>query len=153
MGFTVASSQPAAPDYLNPPNAIRAKTLDSILQLDRYCFATRRNVIASLSSVTTGQATGTNMFQFDARTSANSNGNIWVVGAGVDVRIGVVTAYSSVSLVLTGGTNADAQLLTGIPPDNWISFVVELGSNISPTLATMRGLYLVEEILDAADLP
>lgn len=153
MGFVVPSLQPAAPNYLNPPNAIRATSIDSILQLDRYCFATRRNLIASLSSVTTGQAGGINMFRFQARTSKNSNGNVWAIAAGDDVRIGVGTPFSSVALILTGGIIADAQLLTGIPADDWIEFVVEVGSNSSPTPATMRGLYLVEEILSAADLP
>jgi hypothetical protein len=153
MGFVVPSRQPAAPNYLNPPNAIRATTIDSILQLDRYCFATRRNLIASLSSVTTNYPRPNPMFVFDARTSKNSNGNVWVIAAGVDIRIEIVTAYSSVSMLLTGGTIADAQLLTGIPADDWITIEIEIASAITPALGTMRGLYLVEEILDAADLP
>jgi len=93
------------------------------------------------------------MLSFDARTSKNSNGKIWCVAAGDGVRVGVVTAYSSVSMVLVGGTIADAQELTGIPSDSWITFTIELGSNTAPTPATMRGLYLVEEILTASDLP
>lgn len=153
MGFVVPNQQPDAPNYLNAPNAIRATTIDSILQLDRYCFATRRNLIASLSSVTTNYPRPNPMFRFDARTSKNSNGNVWVIAAGVNVRIDVVTAYSSVTMLLTGGTIADAQLLTGIPSDDWLAIDIEIASDITPALATMRGLYLVEEILDAADLP
>ena len=153
MGFVVPSMQPAAPNYLNAPNAIRATSIDSILQLDRYCFATRRNVIASLSSVTTNYPRPNPMFVFDARTSKNSNGNVWVIAAGVDVRIEVSTTYSTVDIPLSGATIAGADMLTGIPADDWFTIEISIASGITPALATMRGLYLIEEILDAADLP
>ena len=154
MGFSVPTSQPAAPSYLNPPNAIRSTTTDSILQLDRYCFATRRNVIASLSKTKTSATTGVQRFNFDVQTSKNSNGKIWCVLVGSDLEVYITTPYGSLFLPLYGGVTANADLLTGMPSATFINVDVYIVSlNGPPFTDTMRGLYLVEEILEETDLP
>lgn len=153
MGFVVPTSQPAPPSYLNPPNVIRAETLDSIVQLDRYCFATRRNVIASLSRFDTIIAPPNLVYKFNSETSADSTGNVWCIASGFEIEVIVSTAYSSVTMSLTGGTIVGAQQLTGIPASTSVEISISIGSLIAPAVGTLRGLYLVEEILDAGSLP
>lgn len=154
MAFTVAATLPALSPYLVPPNAIRADAVDSLLQRDRFLFATRRRLIFSGGNFTTTSATYLTPFFFAARTSPVVTGNLWVVIAGVDVdvRLDEYTTSGSVTLSVSGGAFAvDAQRLGGITPSTTLAMSLSVQTN--STTGTLHGVYIIEEILAAGDLP
>lgn len=154
MGFTVPATLPALSPYLQPPNAVRADAVDSVLQRDRFLFATRRRLIFSGGNFTTTSATYVTPFFFAARTSAAVTGNLWVVVAGidVDVRLDEYNVGGTVSLAVSGGAFAtDAQLLTGMTASTLLACSVSVQTTAST--GTLFGIYIIEEILAAGDLP
>ena len=154
MGFVVPATLPALSPYLQPPNTIRADALDSLLQRDRFLFATRRRLIFTGGNVTTTSVTYVVPYLAAATTSANITGNLWVVIAGIDVDVQVTefTVGGTTNLTVTGGAFAtDAQLLTGMTPSTQLTFSVGVQTN--STTGTLFGIYIIEEILSAADLP
>ena len=154
MAFTVPATLPALSPYLVPPNTVRADAVDSVLQRDRFLFATRRRLIFTAGSFTTTSPTYQTPFYFTARTSAVVTGNLWVIIAGVDVdvRVDEFNVGGSIGLVVSGGAFAtDAKLLTGMTAATALSFSVQVQTN--STTGTMHGIYIIEEILAAGDLP
>jgi len=154
MGFTVPTTLPALSPYLQPPNAVRADAVDTVLQRDRFLFATRRRLIFTGGNFTTTATTYVTPFFFAARTSAVVTGNLWVVIAGVDVdvRVDEFNVGGTVSLSVSGGTFAtDAQLLTGMTAATTLACSVSVQTN--STTGTLHGIYIIEEILAAGDLP
>lgn len=154
MGFTVPALLPALSPYLQPPNAVRGDAVDTVLQRDRFLFATRRRLIFSGGNFTTTATTYVTPFFFAARTSAAVTGNLWVVVAGidVDVRLDEYNVGGSVSLSVSGGAFAtDAQLLTGMTAATLLACSVSVQTN--STTGTLFGIYIMEEILAAGDLP
>lgn len=154
MGFTVPATLPALSPYLQPPNTVRADAVDSILQRDRFLFATRRRLIFTGGNFTTTSPTYVTPYFFAARTSAAITGNLWVVIAGVyvDVRVDEYVVGGSVSLsVGTGTFGTNAQLLTGMAPSTTLAFSVSVQTNDAS--GSLYGIYIVEEILAAGNLP
>jgi hypothetical protein len=136
-----------------PPNAIRGDAVDSLLQRDRYLFATRRRLIFTGGKFSTGSSTFVTPFFFSARTSAVVTGNLWVVVAGneVEVEVSEATSGSVVTLTLSaGGFETQAQLLPSITAASTLLFSIsvrEIG------IGDVYGIYIIEEILAAGDLP
>jgi len=154
MGFVVPGTLPALSPYLVPPNAVRADALDTVLKRDRFLFATRRRLIFSGGNFTTTATTFVTPYFFAARTSAVVTGNLWVVIAGVDVDVNVdeFNVGGTVSLSVSGGGFAtDAQLLTGMTASTTLACSVSVQTNA--TTGTLHGIYIIEEILAAGDLP
>lgn len=154
MGFTVPATLPALSPYLQPPNAVRADAVDSVLQRDRYLFATRRRLIFTGGNFTTTSTSYRTPYFATARTSAAVTGNLWVVIAGIDidVRVDEYNVGGSVSLsVSSGGFATDAQLLTGMTASTLLAFSVSVQTNAAT--GTLFGIYIIEEILAAGDLP
>lgn len=154
MGFTVPTTLPALSPYLQPPNAVRGDAVDTVLQRDRFLFATRRRLIFTGGNFTTTATTYVTPFFFAARTSAAVTGNLWVVIAGidVDVRVDEFNVGGSVTLSVSGGGFAtDAQLLTGMTASTLLACSVSVQTNAST--GTLYGIYIIEEILAAGDLP
>lgn len=154
MGFTVPATLPALSPYLQPPNAVRADAVDSVLQRDRFLFATRRRLIFTAGNFTTTSTSYVTPYFFAARTSAAITGNLWVVIAGVDVdvRVDEYAVGGSVALSVSGGGFAtDAQLLTGMAPATTLNFSVSVQTN--STTGSLHGIYIIEEILAAGNLP
>lgn len=153
MAFTVAATLPALSPYLVPPNAIRADAVDSLLQRDRFLFATRRRLIFSGGAFDATISTFVTPFFFAARTSPVVTGSLWVVIAGneVEVRLDEYTTGGSVTLgVSGGGFETNAQLLTGVTPSTTLAMSLSVRSLGAGTL---HGVYIIEEILASGDLP
>lgn len=154
MAFTVPATLPALSPYLVPPNTIRADAVDSVLQRDRFLFATRRRLIFTGGNFTTTSTAYVTPFFFAARTSAVVTGNLWVVIAGIDVDVKVdeFNFGGTVSLSVSGGVFAtDAQQLTAMPAASTLACSVSVQTN--STTGTLHGIYIFEEILAAGDLP
>ena len=153
MAFTVPTTTPPLSPYLVPPNAIRADAVNSLLQRDRYLFATRRRLIFTGGKFDATIATFVTPFFFSARTSAVVTGNLWVVIAGneVEVEVSEVTSGSLVTLTLsTGGFETNAQLLPSITAASTLLFSISVRALGAGNLYSV---YIIEEILAAGDLP
>ena len=153
MAFTVPATLPALSPYLVPPNTVRADAVDSVLQRDRYLFATRRRLIFTGGAFDATSGTFVTPFFFSARTSAVVTGNLWVVVAGneVEVEVSEVTSGSLITLTLSaGGFETEARLLTGITAATTLLFTLSVRSLGAGNL---YGVYIIEEILAAGDLP
>lgn len=154
MGFTVPATLPTLSPYLVPPNTIRADAVNTILQRDRFLFATRRRLIFTGGNFTTTSTSYVTPYFFAARTSAVITGNLWVIIAGVDVdvRVDEYAVGGSIGGTVSGGLFAtDAQLLTGMAPATTLNFSVSVQTN--STTGNLFGVYIFEEILAAGDLP
>jgi hypothetical protein len=153
MAFTVPATTPPLSRYLNPPNAIRGDAVNSLLQRDRYLFATRRRLIFTGGAFDATLSTFVTPFFVAARTSAVVTGNLWVVIAGNEVEVQVDEFNLGATLTLgvsAGGFETNAQLLTGITAATTLA----LGISVRATGAgNLFGVYIFEEILAAGDLP
>lgn len=153
MAFTVPATPPPLSPYLQPPNTVRGDAVDSLLQRDRYLFATRRRLIFTGGAFDATLATFVTPFFFAARTSAVVTGNLWVVIAGDEVEVKVDEFNVGASLTLgvsAGGFETNAQLLTGMPAATTLAMSISaraLGAG------NLFGVYIFEEILAAGDLP
>lgn len=153
MAFTVPATLPALSPYVVPPNTVRGDAVDSILQRDRFLFATRRRLIFTGGAFNATSSTFVTPFFFSARTSAVVTGNLWVVIAGdeVEVKVDEFNVGASLTLgVYGGGFETNAQLLTGMTAATTLAFslsVREVGHG------NLYGVYIIEEILAAGDLP
>lgn len=153
MAFTVPATLPALSPYVVPPNTVRGDAVDSILQRDRFLFATRRRLIFTGGAFNATLPTFVTPFFFSARTSAVVTGNLWVVVAGdeVEVKVDEFNVGASLTLgVYGGGFETNAQLLTGMTAATTLAFslsVREVGHG------NLYGVYIIEEILAAGDLP
>ena len=153
MPFTVPATLPALSPYLVPPNTVRGDAVDSVLQRDRYLFATRRRLIFTGGAFDATSVTFVTPFFFSARTSAVVTGNLWVVIAGDEVEVKVDEFNVGASLTLgvsAGGFETNAQLLTGMTAATALAFSVSVRSLGNGNLF---GVYIIEEILAAGDLP
>ena len=153
MAFTVPATLPALSPYLVPPNTVRGDAVDSLLQRDRYLFATRRRLIFTGGAFDATSGTFVTPFFFSARTSAVVTGNLWVVIAGDEVEVKVDEFNVGASLTLgvsAGGFETNAQLLTGMTAATALSFSLSVRSLGAGNLF---GVYIIEEILAAGDLP
>jgi hypothetical protein len=153
MAFTVPTTEPATTVGLIAGDWIEASSMNSLVQRDRFVFATRRRLIASLPKVTT---TASASFQvacgFKAITLPSSNGTLifgFVASDDASVR---VVAGSSTATVTTGASNSRIGVVTGVSVGSWFGVTVEVKSNTGAPL-TIKGIYIAEIVLTDADLP
>lgn len=153
MAFTVPVSEPARATGLAAGDTIEAASLDDLIQRDRFLFATRRRLIASLGKVTTDSSAVYQVaYGLKAQLLPTSNGTILIgVVASDDCSVQVTTSYGSV-VVTTGGPGCYIDEITGIPTSTWFGITVEVVSNTAAPV-TIYGIYIAEAVLTAADLP
>ena len=127
--------------------------MENLLLRDRFLFATRRRLIASLPKVTTtASASYQTAYAFYAKTLPSSNGQLLfgcVSTNDVSVR---VTAGASTATVTTGASKSRIGVVTGVSVGSWFSVLVEVKSNTGAPL-TIKGIYIAEIVLIQADLP
>jgi hypothetical protein len=153
MAFTVPTTTPPLSPYLVPPNAIRGDAVNSLLQRDRFLFATRRRLIFTGGKFDATSGSFVTPFFFSARTSAVVTGNLWVVVAGneVEVEVSEVTSGSLITLTLSaGGFETLAMFLPSITAASTLLFSMSVRSLGAGNLYSV---YIIEEILAAGDLP
>jgi hypothetical protein len=153
MAFTVPSIEPSPTTGLVAGDWIEASTLTSLVLRDRFVFATRRRLIASLPKiVTTASASYQVAYGFYAKTLPTATDTILIgVTASDDVNVRVNIPLSSVAIT-TGGPGCIIGSLTGVPINTWFSISVEVKSNTGSPV-TIYGINMQEAILEAADLP
>ena len=152
MAFTVPDEEPALATGLAAGDTIAASSMESVLLRDRFLFATRRRLIASLPPKVTSSAVYEVAYGLQAKMLATSNGTMLIgVVASDDCSVRVTTSYGAVTIT-TGGPGCYIDEITGIPPSTWFGITVEVQSNTGSPV-TIYGIYMAEAILDAADLP
>ena len=153
MAFTVPDIEPNRPVGLLAGDWIEASSMNSLVQRDRFVFATRRRLIASLPKVvTTASASYQTVYGFYAKMLATANGEMLIgVTASDDCNVKVSTAYGNATLT-TGGPGCLIDQITGIPVSTWFTISVEVKSNTGSPV-TIYGINIQEQILTAADLP
>ena len=153
MAFTVPDIEPNRPVGLLAGDWIEASSMNSLVQRDRFVFATRRRLLASLPKVvTTASASYQTVYGFYAKMLATANGEMLIgVTASDDCNVKVSTSYGSVTLT-TGGLGCIIDQITGIPVSTWFGITVEVMSNTGSPV-TIYGINIQEQILTAADLP
>ena len=152
MAFTVPTIEPAAATGLAAGDTIEAASMEDVLLRDRFLFATRRRLLASLPKIITSAAALEVVYGFQAKLLATSNGTMLIgVVASDDVRVDVTTSYG-VSSMSTGGPGCYIDQITGIPTSTWFGVTVEVLSNTGGAV-TIYGIYIAEQVLTASDLP
>jgi hypothetical protein len=153
MGFTVPTAEPARARGLAAGDTIEARSMEDLLLRDRFLFATRRRLIASLPKVTTtAAATFQVAYGFKAKLLPTSTGTLmvgFVTTGDASVR---VTAGASTATVTGGASNSRIGVVTGVSVGSWFGVTVEVKSNTGAPL-TIKGIYIAEIVLTAADLP
>lgn len=154
MAFTVSDVEPSLATGLAAGDLIAASSMNAVLQRDRYLFATRRRLIASLPPVVASSGSFVVAYGFVAKLLPTSNGTILIgVVASDNCRVKVTTSYGAVTLTLSaGGPGCYIDEITGIPTSTWFGITVEVQqSGVSP--ATIYGINIQDAVLTAADLP
>jgi len=153
MAFTVPDIEPNRPVGLLAGDWIQASSMNSLVQRDRFVFATRRRLLASLPKVvTTASASYQVAYGFQVTMLPTANGSMLIgVTASDDCNVRVSTAYGNATLT-TGGPGCIIDQITGIPVSTWFGITVEVMSNTGSPV-TIYGINIQEQILTAADLP
>jgi hypothetical protein len=153
MAFTVPTQEPALATGLAAGDWVEASSMEDLLLRDRFLFATRRRLIASLPKVvTTAAASYQQAYNFQAKMLPTANGVMQIgVTASDDCSVKVITFYGNVTLT-TGGPGCIIDRIASIPPSTWFGIRVEVQSNTGSPV-TIYGINMQETILDAADLP
>ncbi len=127
--------------------------MEDLLLRDRFLFATRRRLIASLPKVTTTASASYQVLAgFKAITLPTSNGTLIFGFVASDDAAVKVTAGSSSAAISTGGLGSIIGVVTGVPINTWFGVTVEVKSNTGAPV-TISGIYIAEQVLVAADLP
>ena len=101
MAFTVSDSEPPIATGLVAGDKVAASSMDSLIQRDRYLFATRRRLLASLPPVTVSTLpTSETVFGFLIKLLPTSNGTI-IIGAASSGKcdVDIQTSYGSTTVV------------------------------------------------------
>jgi hypothetical protein len=152
MAFTVPDIEPLAATGIAAGDTIEAASMEDVLLRDRFLFATRRRLLASLPKIITSAAAPEVVYGFQAKLLATSNGTMLIgVVASDNVRVDITTSYGTVSIV-TGGPGCYIDQITGIPTSTWFGVTVEVLSNTGGAV-TIYGIYIAEQVLTASDLP
>lgn len=152
MAFTVPDEEPVLATGLAAGDTIAASSMESVLLRDRFLFATRRRLIASLPPKVTSAATYEVAYGLQAKMLLTATGTMLIgVVASDDCNVRVTTSYGSVTIT-TGGPGCYIDEIAGIPPSTWFGITVEVQSNTGSAV-TIYGINMQEAVLVAADLP
>jgi hypothetical protein len=147
MGFTIPGGYPSPIAYTGAPDVIRATTIDTILQRDRFIFAYKRRMLVSLSPFFTSNT-----------TTVDAAATMWVHNSQITENRVTVVCYglnSDVTVYVNGvsATNtlgaAPAAFVAAIVPawtdDTWVEIKVEVQANAAN--GGYYGLYIFEDPL------
>lgn len=153
MGFYISANEPALARGLIAGDTIAASSMFSLIDRDRYLFATRRRLIASLPSVTTSSGTLVPAYGFKAKLLPTATGNIVIgVAASTDCTVVVTTSYGAVTVNCGGTPSYGTGTLYGIPTGTWFGITIEVQDD-SGSGVTIYGIYIVDENLSEPYLP
>ena len=147
MGFTIPATYPSTIANTGAPDVIRAATLDTILQRDRFIFAYKRRLLVSLSPFFTSNTTtvdlAATMWVHNSVITANS---VTVVCYGLNADVTVyVNAVSTAQTLGAAPANFVATIVPAWTDDTWVEIKVEVQANAAN--GGYYGLYIFEDPL------
>jgi len=147
MGFTIPAAYPTPIANTGAPDVIRALTVDTILQRDRYIFAYRRRMLASLSPFFTSNTTtvdlAATLWVHNSQITSNS---VFVVCYGLNADVTIyVNGVSTSQNLAAAPANFVANIVPGWTDDTWVEIKVEVQANAAN--GGYYGLYIFEDAL------
>ena len=147
MGFTIPAAYPTPIANTGAPDVIRALTLDTILQRDRFIFAYKRRMLASLSPFFTSNTTtvdlAASLWVHNSQITSNS---VTVVCYGLNADVTVYVNGVSTSQTLGAApANFVATIVPAWTDDTWVEIKVEVQANAAN--GGYYGLYIFEDPL------
>jgi len=147
MGFTIPAAYPTPIANTGAPDVIRALTLDTILQRDRFIFAYKRRMLTSLSPFFTSNTTtvdaAASLWVHNSQITSNS---VTVVCYGLNADVTVyVNAVSTSQTLGAAPANFVATIVPGWTDNSWVEIKVEVQANAAN--GGYYGLYIFEDPL------
>lgn len=153
MGFTIPSTYPVPLQNQGVPNSIRAATMLTIIERDRFIFSNQRRMLTSLSPFfTTNTASSDIAAILLVHNSKLTQNAVKVAVFGYDAKVDVYVNGVAASISL--GAAPDFDLATIVPnwtDDTWVQVIVQVQSTSGN--GGYYGLYILESPLNEANLP
>ena len=153
MGFTIPALYPFPIQNQGVPNKIRAGTMLTLLERDRFIFANQRRMLTSLSPFFTTNTVSADVAAIVQVHNSKLTENAVTFGVyGLNAKVNVTVNGVTVTVAL--GAAPDFAL-SGLSPawldDKWVQVIVTVQSTSGT--GGYYGLYILEDPLKAATLP
>jgi hypothetical protein len=153
MGFTIPASYPSPLENQGVPNKIRAATMLTLLERDRFIFANQRRMLTSLSPFFTANTASADTAAIVQVHNSKLTENAVTFGVYGYNAIVTVTV-NGVTVTVTLGAAPDfavAGIVPGWTDDTWVTVIVQVQSTSGT--GGYKGLYILEDPLKEATLP
>ena len=153
MGFTIPASYPFPLENQSVPNKIRAATMLTLLERDRFIFANQRRMLTSLSPFFTANTASADTAAIVQVHNSKLTENAVTFGVYGYNAIVTVTVNGVTATVTLGAAPdfAVAGIVPGWTDDKWVTVIVEVQSTSGT--GGYKGLYILEDPLKEATLP
>ena len=153
MGFTIPSNYPVPLENQGVPNKIRAGTMQTLLERDRFIFANQRRMLTSLSPFfttnTVSADTAAILYVHNSKLTRNLvRFGVYGLNAIVIVAVNGVTSTQTLGAAPAFAT---ATIVPAWTDDTWVQVIVTVQSTSGT--GGYYGLYILESPLLEADLP
>lgn len=153
MGFTIPAVYPFPLQNQGVPDKIRARTMQTLLERDRFIFANQRRMLISLSPFFTTNTASADVAAILWVHNSKLTENAVTVGVyGLNAK--VIVSVNGVNVTVTLGAAPDFAVV-GIGPawtdDTWVGVIVTVQSTSGT--GGYYGLYILEDPLKEATLP
>jgi hypothetical protein len=147
MGFTIPAAYPTPIANTGAPDVIRALTLDTILQRDRFIFAYKRRMLTSLSPFFTSNTTTVDLAaSLWVHNSLITENSVTVVCYGLNADVTVyVNGVSTTQTLGAAPASFSTTIVPGWTDDTWVEIKVEVQANAAN--GGYYGLYIFEDPL------
>ena len=153
MGFTIPAIYPFPIQNQGVPNKIRAGTMLTMLERDRFIFANQRRMLTSLSPFFTTNTVSADVAAIVQVHNSKLTENAVTVGVyGLNAK--VIVSVNGVLTTITLGAAPDYAVVSIIPAwtdDTWVPVIVTVQSTSGT--GGYYGLYILEDPLKEATLP
>jgi len=152
MGFTIPATYPAPLVAAGVPDTIRAATLLTLIERDRYLIVNQRRLLCSCGPVMTTSTLGQAGFILSVHNSAITSNKVQVAISGFDADV-IVTVDAGNTGTLSLGATFDTAYVNFAPnwtDDTWFQVIVQVDATGAPgTLSGVFGVYILEDKLSS----
>ena len=154
MAFTVPDIEPPRTTGLMAGDWIKSSSMTSLVERDRFLFATRRRLLASLCKFTTNSSGSYQpAYAIEVKTLPTAIDTIIIgIQATGACSVRVIYNISTFAVLTTTAEESKVETLTGIPINTWSRLYIEIKTNTGSPV-TVHGIYIAELVLDAGNLP
>jgi hypothetical protein len=128
--------------------------MTSLVLRDRFLFATRRRLLASLCSFTTNSSGSYQpAYALEVKTLPTASDTIIIgIQATGACSVRVIYNLSTFVVLTTTAEESMVQVLEGIPINTWSRLFIEIKTNTGSPV-TVHGIYIAEHVLNDSELP